>query len=40
MSTTKTALKAAKVALDARKYEEATEQARRALAADPQSYHA
>lgn len=40
MSTTKTALKAAKAAIDAHKYEEATEQARKALAADPNSYHA
>ena len=40
MSATKAALKAAKAALDAHKYEEAIEQAQRALAADPQNYHA
>ncbi|SLM37046.1 Tetratricopeptide-like helical domain [Lasallia pustulata] len=40
MSATKTALKAAKAALDAHKYQDAIEQARKVLAADPQSYHA
>lgn len=40
MSVTKAALKAAKVALDKQKYDEAKEQARKVLAADPNNYHA
>lgn len=39
MSTTKTALKAAKSALDSKKYDEAIEQAKIVLNADPKSYH-
>lgn len=40
MSVTKAALKAAKVALDKQEYDEANEQARKALAIDPNNYHA
>ena len=40
MSSTKAALKAAKTALDAHKYEEAIEQADSVLKADPTNYHA
>ena len=40
MSTTKTALKAAKAALDAHKYEEAIEQAKSVIAADSSNYNA
>ena len=40
MSATKTALKAAKAALDAHKYEDAIEQANTVLAADPKNYNA
>lgn len=40
MSATKTALKAAKAALDAHKYQDAIEQANAALAVDPKSYNA
>ena len=40
MSTTKTALKAAKAALDAHKYEEAIEQAKSVTATDPTNYNA
>ena len=40
MSTVKSALKAAKVALDAQKYSEAVENANKVLAIDSQNYHA
>ena len=40
MSATKSALKAAKAALDAHKYEDAIEHANSVLAADPQNYNA
>ena len=40
MSTSKAALKAAKAALDARKYDVTIEQANIVLATDPQNYHA
>ena len=40
MSATKSALKAAKAALDAHKYEDAIEQANSVLAADPRNYNA
>lgn len=40
MSTTKTALKAAKTALDKQNYDEAIEQAKKVLAEDPSNYHA
>jgi len=40
MSSTKAALKAAKAALDAHKYEDAIEQTKKVLAADPKSYNA
>ena len=40
MSTSKVALKAAKAALDAHRYEEAAKEARNALEVDPQNYHA
>ena len=40
MSGTKTALKAAKVALDGNKYQDAIDQAKTVLKADPKNYHA
>lgn len=40
MSTVKSALKAAKSALDGHKYEEAIQQADIALKFDPKNYHA
>ena len=40
MSVTKTALKAAKAALDRQNYDEAIEQAKKVLAVDPNNYHA
>ena len=40
MSSSKAALKAAKNALDAHKYEDATKEARKAIKVDPQNYHA
>jgi superkiller protein 3 len=40
MSSTKTALKAAKAALDAEKYDDAVEQVKKVLTIDPNHYHA
>lgn len=40
MSVSRAALKAAKVALDNQKYDEANEQVKRILAVDPDNYHA
>ena len=40
MSAVKSALKAAKLALDGQKYQEAIEQANTVLNADPKNYHA
>ncbi|KAI4213402.1 MAG: hypothetical protein LQ351_003902 [Letrouitia transgressa] len=40
MSGVKAALKAAKAALDSQDYQDAIEQAHKALATDPQNYHA
>lgn len=40
MASTKTALKAAKAALDAEKYDEAVEHVRKVLSIDPNHYHA
>ena len=40
MSTTKAALKAAKAALDAHKYSDAADEAKKALDLDQKSYHA
>lgn len=40
MSTTKAALKAAKAALDAKKYQDAIDQAKTVLKTDPNNYHA
>lgn len=40
MSTTKAALKAAKVALDAEKYQDVIDQAKAVLKTDPNNYHA
>lgn len=40
MSSTKAALKAAKAALDANKYEDAVDQAKAVLKTDSKSYHA
>ena len=40
MSSTKTALKSAKAALDAEKYDVTVEQVKRILATDPNHYHA
>jgi len=40
MPSAKSALKAAKAALDSQKYQDAADEAKRALAADPKNYHA
>lgn len=40
MASTKTALKAAKAALDAEKYDEAVKHVRTVLTIDPNNYHA
>ena len=40
MSGTKAALKAAKAALDANKYQDAVDQAKTVLKTDPKNYHA
>ena len=40
MSSTKSALKSAKAALDAHKYDEAIGQAQKVLELDPENYHA
>lgn len=40
MSSTKIALKAAKVALDAEKYDDTVEHAKKVLTTDPNHYHA
>ena len=40
MSATKTALKAAKAALDARRYDDAAKEAEKVLENDPKHYHA
>ena len=40
MSAVKTAIRAAKAAIDARKYQEAQNEAKKVLSADPKSYHA
>lgn len=40
MSNVKAALKAAKAAIDSQRYQEAVTQAEKALALDPQNYHA
>ena len=40
MSATKAALKAAKASLDAQKYDDAVEHAKKVLAIDPHNYHA
>ena len=40
MATSKSALKAAKIALDAHKYGEAIEHAKKVLSTDANSYHA